>query len=109
MKFRFDESAMADVDSIADYYALEDPRQAARFIEDLFYQARLYSLHPNLGYELADGYRQFLLKHFPYTAIYAIDPTDRKIIVVAVGHQSRRPDYWRGRIQEESAVYQLAA
>jgi plasmid stabilization system protein ParE len=109
MKFRFDEFAIADVDAIADYYATENRRQAVRFIDDLYYQVRLFSLNPKLGYELPDGYRQFFLKCFPYTVIYEIDPADYTIIVVAVCHQSRRPHYWRDRIQEESAVYTLAA
>jgi toxin ParE1/3/4 len=109
MKFRFDESAIADVHVIVDYYISKERRQVARFVEDLYYQVRLFSLNPKLGCELDDDYRRFLLKQFPYSVIYEVDPADQTIIIVAVYHQSRRPQYWRGRIQEEPAVYALAA
>jgi toxin ParE1/3/4 len=109
VKFRFDEFAIADVDTITAYYAAESRHQAVRFIDDLYYQLRLFSLNPRLGYELSDGYRQFFLRRFPYTIIYELDPAAYTTIVVAVCHQSRRPNYWRDRIQEESAVYVLAA
>jgi toxin ParE1/3/4 len=109
MKFRFDESAIADVTAIVDYYVSKERHQAVRFVEDLYCQMRLFSLNPKLGYELDDDYRRFLLKQFPYTVIYEVDAADHTIIIVTVCHQSRRPDYWQDRIQEESAVYALAA
>lgn len=36
------------------------------------------------------------LNVFRYNVIYQIKPNS--ILVVAVGHQSRKPGYWRGRI-----------
>ena len=36
------------------------------------------------------------LKRFPLHAIYRVQAT--RIVVLAVAHQRRRPDYWVGRI-----------
>jgi plasmid stabilization system protein ParE len=109
MRFRFDEFALADVSAIVDYYVSRERRQAIRFVEDLYQQMQLFSLNPKLGYELCDDYRQFLLKQFPYTVIYEVDSAEEMIIVVAVCHQSRRPHYWRDRVQEQPATYAIAA
>jgi plasmid stabilization system protein ParE len=109
MIFRFDEFALADVSAIVEYYISKERHQAVRFVADLYHQVQLFSLNPKLGYELHDDYRQFLLKQFPYTVIYEVNSAEEAIIVVAVCHQSRRPHYWRDRIQEEAASYSIAA
>ncbi|MGZ4969034.1 MAG: type II toxin-antitoxin system RelE/ParE family toxin [Methylobacter sp.] len=42
------------------------------------------------------GFRRFLLSKFPFSVIYR--ETDQSIYVVAVMHNSRKPDYWSSRI-----------
>jgi hypothetical protein len=37
-----------------------------------------------------------LLRRFPFALIYRIDIVG--LVVVAVAHTKRQPDYWRGRI-----------
>lgn len=75
------------------------------------------SVHPGLGNEfkreLRDTVRQTarmplawvcvgprtrrrLLTRFPYQVIYAVLPDT--FLVLAVGHQHRRPDYWHDRL-----------
>jgi mRNA-degrading endonuclease RelE of RelBE toxin-antitoxin system len=41
--------------------------------------------------------RRCRLRRFPYGLIYAIDRGD--ILIVAVAHAHRRPDYWRDRMK----------
>ncbi len=43
--------------------------------------------------------RRILLKRFPYAVIYL--PLHNKIVVIAVMHQRRRPDYWKTRISSQ--------
>jgi plasmid stabilization system protein ParE len=40
-----------------------------------------------------DGTHRYHLKHFPYTVMYEIAGSE--VTVLAVGHQRRRPGYWR--------------
>lgn len=52
--------------------------------------------HP-LAWQLEfDPVRRFLFNRFPYKMLYVI--REQQIIVVAVAHQHRAPDYWIERI-----------
>jgi toxin ParE1/3/4 len=50
---------------------------------------------PYLGPVWRGTTRRFLLRRFPYSIIYQVKPDE--IRVIALAHQSRRPEYWRGR------------
>lgn len=39
--------------------------------------------------------RRRLIRRFPFGILYRIEP--ERIVIVAVAHLRRRPDYWRGR------------
>ena len=39
--------------------------------------------------------RRRLIRRFPLGVLYRIDPDE--IVILAVMHLSRRPDYWHGR------------
>lgn len=41
------------------------------------------------------GYRRKLLERYPYGIIYRVE--GEVILIVALAHTSRRPEYWRGR------------
>lgn len=51
---------------------------------------------PMIGEEVEYGFRRTFVHRFPFTIIYAIEGA--AIVVVAVAHQSRSPDYWKGRM-----------
>ncbi len=42
--------------------------------------------------------RRFLMRRFPYIIPYRVTGGD--IIILAIAHVSRRPGYWRGRLDE---------
>lgn len=48
------------------------------------------------GPQAEDGLRVYHFDRFPYTLIYAEDPT-RGPQILAVAHQSREPGYWGSR------------
>jgi toxin ParE1/3/4 len=41
------------------------------------------------------GVRRMFLRSFPYAAVYVVEP---RVVVVAVAHLRRRPEYWKERI-----------
>ena len=43
-----------------------------------------------------DPVRRFIMHHFPYKILYII--RNEQIVVIAIAHQHRCPDYWVGRI-----------
>ena len=50
---------------------------------------------PETWPRLQRDFRRFLLGKFPYSVIYRLK--DRAVFVVAVMHNSRKPDYWKVR------------
>jgi toxin ParE2 len=52
---------------------------------------------PEAWHPLSEGIRRCRLGRFPYGLIYAMDNSD--IVVLAVAHLHRRPDYWRDRLK----------
>jgi hypothetical protein len=51
---------------------------------------------PLLWNERAGGYRRVNLRGFPYYVAFFI--RKEKILIAAVGHASRHPDYWKKRL-----------
>ena len=43
-------------------------------------------------------YRKWVLKRFPFSIFYL--ERDEDIWISAVAHQKRKPDYWKGRLEE---------
>ncbi len=43
-----------------------------------------------------DPFRRFLLNRFPYKMLYVVE--NDHILVIAISHQHRQPDYWIDRI-----------
>jgi toxin ParE2 len=66
---------------------LDDVRQGISGIKEF------PSAHPPIG----GPYRRYLLAKFPDALIYRKDSFADDIVIVAVAHLSRRPDYWRQR------------
>lgn len=57
--------------------------------------ARLIGARP-LAWQVETGeVRRFIFDRFPYKMLYII--RDEQIIVIAVAHQHRQPDYWIDR------------
>jgi len=52
--------------------------------------------HPLAWQFELDPFRRFLLNRFPYKMLYAIE--NGRILVIAVSHQHRQPDYWIERV-----------
>lgn len=95
MDVRFSSLAVEELDDAALYYEQEQPGVGTRFlaaVEDAVRQlARMPTLWP-----LVDGdIRRCVLRRFPYSVFYAVEPDH--VLVVAIAHQHRRPDYWQGR------------
>ena len=53
--------------------------------------------HPLLAHPRRNGYRRVNLRAFPYYAAYAI--RGEIVWVLAIGHASRKPEYWSQRMK----------
>jgi len=48
---------------------------------------------------LKGRFRRYLIHHFPYAVIYAIE--DDTVYVVAIMHMKRKPDYRQDRVRDK--------
>ena len=65
------------------------------FLDDIQHAIDTIRSRPKLGAVVGFGFRRILVRRFPFSIVYAIEA--EQIIVVAVAHQRRRPNYWKGR------------
>ena len=68
---------------------------ANAFLAEFERVAKLLVQLPELGTPTASGLRIHPFRRFPYSVVYRATPEGPRILVV--GHQHRRPNYWRGR------------
>jgi plasmid stabilization system protein ParE len=76
-----------------DYYSAIQNRLAARFADAVETAIARVAREPRRFREIAPGIRLCRVTNFPYTILFS--ETNR--MVLAVKHDRRDPDYWRGR------------
>ncbi len=96
MNIRYLAVARDEVREAADYYAAISPDLGVAFKRELRQLIRLVATMPMAWPASGDNTRKCLLTRFPYLVIYA--PLPGELLILAVGHQHRRPDYWRERL-----------
>ena len=87
--------AKCDAEEATRYYERRVSGLGARFRAEVESICAAIIRQPLLWRERSGGYRRVNLPGFPYYIAYFIR-TDR-IVVAAVGHASRHPDYWKRR------------
>lgn len=88
-------SAQADIRRAAGFYENEAPGLGAEFVSEVEHVFVRVSENPEIGTPLRSGARELLVRRFPYVVIYRVEP--ERVLVLAVGHQRRHPDFWLGR------------
>ena len=68
---------------------------ARAFLDELRRVANLLAANPGFGTPVGGGRRNYPLRRFPYSLINR--HTEKGVRVLVVGHQHRKPGYWRGR------------
>ena len=92
MKVLFSKYARQELLDAVCYYELEYPGLGRRFKEEVRKAAVRISEYP-MAWSLERGeVRKCLLHKFPYKLLYSIE--NNHILVLAVAHQHRKPDYW---------------
>lgn len=81
-----------------DYYNKEAAGLGARFTAAIEEATARAVAFPLAGSPYSMGTRRVFVKDFPFALVYR--PTADGIIVFALAHQSRLPDYWQSRVQD---------
>jgi toxin ParE1/3/4 len=91
----FHELAESELNEAATYYARARPGLGDAFIAEVQYAVDTVVAAPLAGQAVDGDVRWMLVRRFPYCVYYRI--RDDHIRILAIGHQKRRPFYWRGR------------
>lgn len=92
----FHPEAAAEVQCVTGDYDAKVPGLGVRFRTEVESSCQAIVQFPLLWRERPGGYRRVNLPGFPYYINYII--RDELILVVAVGHARRHPDYWKNRV-----------
>lgn len=95
MRIIVSREARADIEEAVAWFQEISPRLPARFAIEL---ERIYAsilTHPELYPAVYKRFRRALLRRFPYSLFYVIEP--EVILIVGVVHQSRDDSTWKRR------------
>ncbi len=102
MKVRLLDIAELELDDAWAWHEAQAPGLGERFLVEIRAGRDLIAAFPQSWHPLGDGVRRFRLKRFPYGMIYVADPAE--IVVLAVAHHHRDPEYWRGRLARQTGA-----
>ena len=97
MNVRVLEVARQELDEAVSYYNRQVPGLGDAFLLETVAAIERIRQFPDAWHPLGENLRRCRLRRFPYGLIYHADGTG--VLVVAVAHAHRRPDYWRDRLK----------
>lgn len=87
--------ARRDFDESFDWYAARSTQAAVRFTNAVDVALSTMAADPERFAAVDDLHRECRVRRFPFRIVYRVIET--RILVVAIAHAKRRPDYWRDR------------
>lgn len=96
MNLEFLPEAQAEFFEAAEYYEDRENGLGKRFRDEVWDMCSTILEHPTLWRERTGGFRRVNCPVFPYFLAYVIRGV--AVVIVAVAHGSRHPDYWRHRL-----------
>ncbi len=89
--------AQRELDDAIAWYADQAPGLGNAFLIETLKAIHLIQRFPLAWHPLSPNARRCRLNRFPYCVVYGLEGDD--LIVIAIAHQHRKPDYWRDRMQ----------
>lgn len=97
MTVRFLEIAEIELDQAIHWYRAQAPGLGDAFFIEVLSAAERIGRFPEAWHSVGEGVRRYRLNRFPYGLIYTVDNSD--LLVLAVAHLHRQPEYWRDRLK----------
>jgi hypothetical protein len=99
---RFLTLAQQEVDEAVVWFDERVEGKGMDFLDELDRVVRLVKAYPFAGTEIELEIRRSLFARFPYALIYGIE--EQTIVVIAVAHSHRVPNYWVKRFQPQKGT-----
>jgi len=94
-KVSFHELAEFELNDAAIFFENELTGLGLRFLSAVEAATVHIQQHPEASPIIAKNVRRKVLRKFPYSVMFSIQPD--RIRILAIANQRRRPFYWRGR------------
>jgi plasmid stabilization system protein ParE len=88
--------ARAELEEAFDFYEGRRPGLGDELIADFEAAVAKILRNPTMGRRVARDVRRWSLHQFPYALIYQV--RQDLLLIVAVAHFRRKPNYWRNRL-----------
>jgi plasmid stabilization system protein ParE len=89
--------AIDDVAQAVEWYESREPGLGAQFRRQVESTCSDILQHPLVWRERRGGYRRVNIPGFPFYLAYFL--REERVLIAAVGHGSRHPDWWKRRIR----------
>ena len=86
------ELAQRELEDAVLYYELEVDGLGIRFEEEVKRSVRRIVQFSKASSKEQVEVRRYVLHRFPYKILYSIE--EEHIVIIAIAHQHRKPDYW---------------
>lgn len=99
MRVRYLPPAESEFDEALAWYRERSATASHRLAHEVAVAEKLLMQQPKMGTPSGgQGVRLFRVHGFPYTLVYALEPSE--IVVVALAHQKRQAGYWQHRLKD---------
>jgi len=98
MRVRLLLPAQYELDEAIEYYNAEVPELGNALLLEALAVIERIRQYPEGWHPLSPNTRRCRLRRFPYGIVYA--RLEDEIVVLAVAHLHRKPDYWRSRLSQ---------
>jgi len=95
MKIEFLPLAKSELEDAVEYYNLQVQGLGSRYKSEAKVTIQRIAIFPTAFMEVKPEIRRCIMHKFPYSIYYSIQ--DDIILILAVAHQHRKPDYWIDR------------
>ena len=96
MRLIFHPDVTTEVSASYNWYQEQANGLGDDFLHELESSYEAITELPDTWPKFQKGFRRFLLGKFPFSVIYRV--SENTVYVVAIMHNSRKPDYWVERI-----------
>jgi plasmid stabilization system protein ParE len=90
------DDAAQELAAARDFYDANRPGYGSLFADAVDHAFGLLVEYPLIGSEVRPRVRRLALHGWPYAIIYFV--RDDAVVIIAIAHTSRRPNYWRTRL-----------
>ena len=98
MKARFLLPARRELNEAVRYYNAQRVRLDEEFRDEAWETVRRIKEFPQAWHPLGGAIRRCQMRDYPFGVIY--EPSEIEIVIIAIAHLHREPEYWRNRMEQ---------